>query len=127
MGMKAKYPTLKSAINDLDSIVSSDSTKTKANITVSNEFVKLATPRVAKGETGNLRKSIPNTSEYDKGIIRMSTPYATYINGGISQSGKPLNYTEPTATDHPFEKTRDENTDQLVEAYSKVIDDAIKN
>lgn len=117
--MKSRYNDLNKALNDFQSDVLS--LEKKALTAMTNTFVKRTIPFVPKGKTNQLRTSIVNNSEYDKGLARAKTPYAEYINNGISKSGKPLNYTEPGTGEKYFEKSFEKNKDEVKQEYVDTI------
>lgn len=72
-----------------------------------------------------MRESVIKNSIPQKGIVRAYTPYANYINEGVSKSGKPLNYTEPDTGDKYFEKTWEKHGEDLVETYADAVNKRI--
>lgn len=117
--MKSRYTSINVALKDFQKEVKSN--EKKALTAMTNLFVKESIPFIPKADTNQLRSSVVTNSEYDKGIARAKTPYANYINEGVSVSGNPLNYTEPGTGDKFFEKSFEENKDKIKQEYIDTI------
>lgn len=132
MSLKPHYPTIGAALSDLENSMASANSRRDILTIYSNEYMKYANMKIPKapqgskkrkGKTsGTLRKSFINNSKPEKGIMMTKTPYARYINGGVSSSGKLLKYSEPGTTDHYLDKAYEENQQVLEVVFRKAVE-----
>lgn len=118
MGHYKGLKGLSKAVDNLDNIVTSKSSKQQQNTLISNEFVKMNEPFVAV-DTERLKRSIITNTEYKNAHIKAVTPYAREIYNGVRENGTKINYKSPTAKPKFFEYTWDKNKETLAEIYAR--------